>query len=158
MLFLPAAEVAFALFLWWRTGDPAATLHAQSRGWGRGASFPPVLLYQTLVNGVLHQGFLRFAVDAAFVLLWVWLFVVLWRDKREVPKEYAIFAAGVVLMPFAAGSIVSAGRLGMMGFPLFWALAIVGRREGVDTAVKIVFPSLMAALMFIAYGQGTFTP
>ena len=72
--------------------------------------------------------------------------------------EYAIFAAGVVFMPFAAGSMVSAGRLGMMGFPLFWALAILGRREGVDTAVKIVFPSLMAALMFITYGQGTFTP
>jgi hypothetical protein len=158
VLLLPAAEVAFALFLWWRTGDPAATLHAQARGWGRGASFPPVLLYQTLTNGVLHQGFLRYAVDAAFAVFWLALFVVLWRDRREVPAEYAIFAAGVVFMPFAAGSMVSAGRLGMMGFPLFWALAILGRREGVDTAVKIVFPSLMAALMFITYGQGTFTP
>ena len=46
----------------------------------------------------------------------------------------------------------------MMGFPLFWALAIAGRREGVDTAVKILFPSLMTALIFIAYGIGTFTP
>ena len=46
----------------------------------------------------------------------------------------------------------------MMGFPLFWALAILGRREGVDTAVKILFPPLMAALMFIAYADQTFTP
>ena len=61
-------------------------------------------------------------------------------------------------MPFVGGTVLAAGRYGMMGFPLFWALAILGRREGVDTAVKIVFPSLMAALMFIAYGPMTFTP
>ena len=60
--------------------------------------------------------------------------------------------------PFFAGTVLSAGRLGMMGFPLFWSLAILGRREGVDTAVKILFPPLMAALMFVAYAYQTFTP
>ena len=43
-------------------------------------------------------------------------------------------------MPFAAGSLVSAGRIGMLGFPLFWALAILGRREGIDTTVKVLVP------------------
>jgi hypothetical protein len=158
VLLLPAAELGFFGYLWWRTGDPLAVPHAQARGWGRGAAFPPLLLFDTLRDEVLGAHQLRYTVHIAFTLLWLVLLVVLVRYRRLVPLEYTIFAAGVIALPFSAGTLLAAGRYGMMGFPLFWGLAILGRREGVDTAVKIVFPSLMAALMFVAYGIGTFTP
>jgi hypothetical protein len=158
VLLLPAAELGFMLYLWWRTGDLLATPHAQARGWGRGPAFPPLLLVQTLWDAVVQQDRLRYLVHVSFITLWLILLVELWRRRRQVPLEYTIFAAGVVALPFAAGSLLAAGRYGMMGFPLFWALAILGRREGVDTAVKILFPCLMTALMFIAYGEQTFTP
>ena len=50
------------------------------------------------------------------------------------------------------------GRFGMVGFPMFWALADLGRDERVDTVVKVVFPMLLAALIFITFGPRTFTP
>ena len=158
VLLLPAAELAWSGYLWWRFGDLLAATQAEKRGWGRGLSFPPALLIRTFVDEVWQQHMLRFAVHLAFAALWLGLLVALWRQRRQIPVEYAIFAVGVVLLPFFAGTVLSAGRLGMMGFPLFWSLAILGRREGVDTAVKILFPPLMAALMFVAYAYQTFTP
>jgi hypothetical protein len=155
---LPVAEVGFLLYLWWRTGDPMATFHAQSRGWARGATFPPSLVWHTFTTSVLHAHLLRYVVHISFALLWVGLVVTLVVLRRQVPLAYTIFAAGVVALPFAAGTLLAAGRYGMMGFPLFWALAMLGRREAVDTAVKILFPALMTALLFVAYAQGTFTP
>jgi Mannosyltransferase (PIG-V) len=158
VLLLPAAELAWTGYLWWRFGDMLAATRAEKRGWGRGLSFPPNLLIQTFMDEVWQRHMLRFAVHLAFAALWLGLLVALWRQRRQIRLEYTIFAAGVVLLPFFAGTVLSAGRFGMMGFPLFWSLAILGRREGVDTAVKILFPPLMAALMFVAYAYQTFTP
>jgi Gpi18-like mannosyltransferase len=158
VLLLPAAELAWTGYLWWRFGDMFAATSAERRGWGRGLSFPPALLVRTFFDEVLQQHMLRFAVHLGFAALWLGLLVALFRQRRQIPLEYAIFATGVVLLPFFAGTMLSAGRLGMMGFPLFWSLAILGRREGVDTAVKILFPPTMAALMFVAYAYQTFTP
>jgi hypothetical protein len=132
---LPAAEVGFQLYLWWRTGDPLATVHAESRGWGRGAAFTPALLWNTIQQQILTEHTLRYAIHVGFALLWLVLLVVVWRKRSRVPVEYSIFATGVVALPFLAGTLLSAGRYGMMGFPLFWALAIAGRREGVETAI-----------------------
>jgi hypothetical protein len=158
VLLLPAAELAWTGYLWWRFGDMFAATSAERRGWGRGLSFPPALLVRTFTDEVLQQHLLRFAVHLGFAFLWLGLVVALFRQRRQIPLEYAIFATGVVLLPFFAGTILAAGRYGMMGFPLFWSLAILGRREGVDTAVKILFPPIMAALMFVAYAYQTFTP
>ena len=48
LLLLPAAELAFFGYLYWRTGDPLAHFHAQERGWGRGVSVLPVVLVKTI--------------------------------------------------------------------------------------------------------------
>ena len=37
-------------------------------------------------------------------------------------------------------------------------IAILGRREGIDTTVKVISPALMAGLIFVTYGIRTFTP
>ena len=50
------------------------------------------------------------------------------------------------------------GRFGMVGFPLFWALADLGKVERVDTVVKVTFPLMLAALVFVTFGPHTFTP
>ena len=101
---------------------------------------------------------LRFAVHLSFAVLWLGLLVALVRQRRQIPLEYAIFASASCCCRSSPARCSRPGRLGMMGFPLFWSLAILGRREGVDTAVKILFPPMMAALMFVAYAYQTFTP
>jgi hypothetical protein len=155
---LPAAEGLFSLYLWWETGDPLAQTHAQARGWGRSLGLPPLVIWNAFTGPVLDRHELRFLVHIIFALVWTAMLVELWKRRDEVPIPYFLFAAGCVLLPFAAGSLVSAGRIGMLGFPLFWALAILGRREGIDTTVKVVSPALMAGLIFVTYGIRTFTP
>ncbi len=155
---LPLAELCFIAYLAWRTGDPLAQTHAQARGWGRTLDLPPLVLWDAFTHLVLEQSQLRYLVHIGFAIGWSFLLWELWHRRDEVPLPYTVFAAGCVFMPFSAGSLISAGRIGMMGFPLFWALAILARREGIDTTVKVVFPALLAALIFVAYGVRTFTP
>jgi hypothetical protein len=156
LLLLPAAELAFFAYLYWQTGDPLAHFHAQVRGWGRGISVLPVVVVQSLWD-TINNGHLRFLVHIAFTLLWCGLWYHAWRRLR-MPAEYLIFAALLILLPTTGGLIVSMGRFGMVAFPLFWALADLGRDERVDTAIKIAFPLMMATLVFITFGPRTFTP
>ena len=156
LLILPAAELAFFGYLYWRTGDPLAHFHAQKRGWDRGVSVLPVVLGKTIWD-VFTGGQLRFLVHVAFTLLWCGLWYHAWR-KLRLEAEYLIFAALLILLPTSGGLIVSMGRFGMVAFPLFWSLADLGGDERVDTAVKVAFPLMLAALIFVTFGPRTFTP
>ena len=159
IVLLPAAELALAAYLWWRTGDPLATAHAQERGWGRGASFPPWLVIDTAIDNVWGDGELRYLVHYAFVALWTLLVWVLWRQRAQLGTPNAIFATVAVLMPFVAGSLVSAGRFGLSAFPVFFALAfLAGRIAWVDTTTKVVSGGLLATFIWLAYDTGTLVP
>ena len=120
----------FPAYLWWETGDLLAQTHAQARGWGRSLGLPPLVIWNAFTGPVLDRHELRFLVHICFALVWTVMLVELWKRRDEVPIPYLLFAAGCVLLPFAAGSLVSAGRIGMLGFPLFWALAILGPPRG----------------------------
>jgi hypothetical protein len=156
LLLMPAAELAFFLYLGWRTGNFMANPDAQARGWGRGVSILPWVLLHTLWHDVIEGGHLRFLIHIAFTLLWCGLFYKAWRMRM--PGEYLIFAALAVLLPTSGGLLVSMGRFGMVAFPLFWALASWGEDERVDTFVKTSFPLLLGALVMITYTARTFTP
>jgi hypothetical protein len=156
LLLMPAAELAFFLYLGWRTGNYMANPEAQERGWGRGVSILPWVVVHTLWHDVIEGGHLRFLIHIAFTLLWCGLFYKAWRMRM--PGEYLIFAALAVLLPTSGGLLVSMGRFGMVAFPLFWALASLGEDERVDTFVKTSFPLLLGALVMITYTARTFTP
>jgi hypothetical protein len=156
LLLLPAAEIAFFLYLGWRTGNFMANPDAQERGWGRGVSILPWVVVHTLWHDVIEGGHLRFLIHIGFTLLWCGLFYKAWRMRM--PGEYLIFAALAVLLPTSGGLLVSMGRFGMVAFPLFWALASWGEDERVDTFVKTSFPLLLGALVMITYTARTFTP
>ena len=156
LLLLPAAELAFFLYLGWRTGNFMASPDAQERGWGRGVSVLPWVVVYTLWHDVLEGGHLRFLIHIAFTLFWCGLFYRAWRMR--IPGEYLIYAGLLVILPTSGGLLVSMGRFGMVGFPFFWALAEMGEDERVDTLVKTAFPLLMGALVMITYTARTFTP
>ncbi len=156
LLLMPAAELAFYLYLGWRTGNFMANPDAQERGWGRGVSILPWVVVHTLWHDVIEGGHLRFLIHIGFTLLWCGLFYKAWRMRM--PGEYLIFAALAVLLPTSGGLLVSMGRFGMVAFPLFWALASWAEDERVDTFVKTSFPLLLGALVMITYTARTFTP
>jgi len=156
LLLLPAAELGFYAYLAWRTGDSLANVHAQERGWGRGVSVLPVVVVKATWDAFTAHH-LRYLVHVAFTVLWCGLWYHAWRRLR-LPAEYLIFAALLLILPTSSGLILSIGRFGMVAFPLFWSLAVLGRDERVDTLVKVAFPMMMAALVFITFGPRTFTP
>jgi hypothetical protein len=155
LLLLPAAELLFFAFLWWQTGDALAHFEAQKRGWSRGVSALPIVMVKAAWDAIVDHH-LRYLVHLGFTVLWCGLFYRAWRMR--LPGEYLIFAALLILLPTSGGLLVSMGRFGMVAFPLFWALADLGRDERVDTVVRFAFPLLLAALVFVTYGPRTFTP
>jgi hypothetical protein len=158
LLVMVLAELGFFLYLGWRTGDVLATVHAQHRGWGRGFVPLPLEIARALWQDVIQDGLLRSLADVCFTLVWCWLWYRAWRVLR-LPAEYLIYSAFVLLLPSSGGSLLSMGRMGMMAFPLMWALAdLGGRDERADTAVKMISPALLAALVFVAFGTHTFVP
>jgi hypothetical protein len=116
----------------------------------------PVVVAQGLWDAVSAAHF-RYLVHVGFTLLWCGLWYHAWR-RLKLPAEYLIYTALLIILPTSGGLIVSMGRFGMVGFPLFWALADLGKDERVDTVVKLVFPLMLAALVFVTFGPRTFTP
>jgi hypothetical protein len=158
LLVMVAAEAGFFLFLGWRTGSVLQSLDAQSRGWGRGFVPLPFEVGRALWVDVISNGLLRSLADVSFTLAWCLLWFRAWWVLR-LPGEYLIYAALVVLLPSSGGSLLSMGRMGMIAFPLFWALAEWSLRDPrVDTVVKMAAPALLAAVMFMAFGTHTFVP
>jgi Gpi18-like mannosyltransferase len=156
-LLLPvAAQAAFSVYLAVHTGDSLAALHAQQHGWHRSLSVLPVVFAHTLWTGVLHTGSLAAAVEVGFTVLWCGLLFHAWRMR--IPGEYLIYAALAVVIPTSAGTLLSIGRFGLVAFPLFWALADLGRSARIDLLVKIAFPVLLAASIFLTYGAASLTP
>ncbi len=157
LLVMVAAELAFFTYLGWRTGDWLSITHAQHRGWGRGFVPLPIKLVEALWQDVIQNGLLRSLADVSFTVVWCYLWYRAWRVMR-LPGEYLIYSALLILLPSSGGSLLSMGRMGMVAFPLIWALADWGGDERVDTLVKTVAPALLAALVFITFGTHTFVP
>jgi len=158
LLLLVAADLAFFVFLLWRTGDFFQTLDAQHRGWGRGFVPLPFEVARAIWVDVIENGLLRSAADTSFTIAWCVLWWRAWWVLR-LPGEYLIYAALAILLPSTGGSLLSMGRMGMIAFPLFWALAQWSiQNPRVETVVKMASPALLAALIFITFGTHTFVP
>jgi len=159
---LPAALAGFQGYLYWRTGSFDATNSAEARGWGRSYD---VLFLLRLPLAPLHAVWiaisghhdLGLALSALFAGVYVWLLIDAARSRR-IPLEYGIFAAGCVLLPALTGTYLGFPRFGLVVFPLFWLLAIHGRKEGVDQTLRSVMPALLVGIAFVSFGTGTFTP
>jgi Gpi18-like mannosyltransferase len=155
---MPAVQLLFSLALWWRTGNLFATSTAERLGWGRTIDFPPTFIAHAIVKDVIGDGRVRTLLDIGFTLMWFALLVVLVRMRNRVGLDYSIYSGLAVLVPVATGSLLSMGRLGMIAFPLFWALARVCDRESRLAVVLAASGALMGMLVFITYGTQTYIP
>jgi len=140
-LALPVAAV-YPLLLWQQIGDPWAFVHAEDR-WHRHFSYAGPLggIWEALTRwtppgaGVNHA----IAVNAeALVLLAVFLALtaIAWR---RFGAPYGLFAAVSLAIPLSFPSsrwpLLSLPRFGLVVFPFFLALAVLGGRPRVHTAI-----------------------
>jgi Mannosyltransferase (PIG-V) len=143
-LAVPVAA-AYPLLLWQQIDDPWAFVHAQER-WHRhlSAAGPFGGIWDALTNwvppGADHAHALAVNAEALVALaLFVPLTVVAWR---RFGAPYGLFAAVSLAIPLSLPSdrwpLLSMPRFGLVIFPLFMALAVLGGRPRVHTAIVAV--------------------
>jgi Mannosyltransferase (PIG-V) len=140
----PVAAV-YPLVLWQQIGEPWAFVHAQDR-WHRHLSpaGPFGGIWDAFVHwvpsGVSRQHAIAVNAEAlAFLALFVVLAVVAWR---RFGAAYGIFAFLSLAIPLSYPSdrwpLLSIPRFGLVIFPLFLALAAIGGRPRVHTAILAI--------------------
>ena len=163
VLALPVAYIAFAAYLYYRTGDPFATQTAQSAGWGRGAN---LLLVLALPLAVLHGAFIAvhdleratYLFDTAFAMLWTLLLIEGIR-RRRLPSEYLVYGALAVILPVFAGTYLALPRYGMGIFVVMWLAAIhVASRPKLARILRVAMPISLVVTTFAVYGWGVYVP
>jgi len=164
----PLLFAAYPLYLWAAEGDPWAFLRAQ-RLWSRHlspagplggiwdglragwagveqlASGSHTHVYWTAVQDTdpIRAATINLE-NLAFLVLFVVLTVIAWR---RFGAPYGLFAALSLAIPLCVPShrwpLLSMPRFGLTIFPLFLALAVVGRRPRVHTAIVAVSSLLL---------------
>ena len=138
---------AVHVFLWRRTDDPLAFLHAQQR-WRRGE--PWDLVWG--VPGNIARGHYQTLAEVALgVLARSALCVVLWR-RGPGSRAWAVYATAVLAISLGSGSWQSIGRQALLAFPLAWAAAAhpALRRRSVVAAGVVANAALILALPWMA--------
>ena len=167
----PALFVLYPLYLWWRVDDPLAFVHAE-KTWSREVSplGPLGGIWDGLRAGWAGVRQLASGSDTtrywsavqdtdpdrvaainlsqlAFLVLFAVLAVVAWRWFGA---PYGLFAALSLAIPLSVPSdrwpLLSIQRFGLVVFPFFMALAVLGSRPRVHTAVVVMSAVLLGVV------------
>jgi hypothetical protein len=154
LLIAPAMFAAFPVALNFQAGDAWAFVHAQGN-WHRSISWAGPLgglwygiaaLWGRTDNFSEHYYLALNIVDLAYLVPFLALLPLVWR---RVGKPYAVYTAFVLAIPLSVPSktgdfpLFSMPRFTMLAFPFFIALAVLGARSNVHTAIVAVSSVLL---------------
>ena len=167
----PALFALYPLYLWWKLGDPFAFLNAEQTwsrelspagplgglwdglraGWAgvrQLASGSDTTRYWTAVQDADPDRVAAINLaQLAFLVLFAGLTVLAWR---QFGAPYGLFAALSLAIPLSVPSerwpLLSIQRFGLVVFPLFMALAVLGSRPRVHTGVVVVSAVLLGVV------------
>jgi hypothetical protein len=146
-LLAPAGIIAFFLFLWRRTGEPAAWFRVQREAWNEHFDFGVTSaerLWRVLKNPLGDVNSLLAAAGLAFVVL-AGVFLV----RSRLPAIFHIYTAGVLFLAMGSSVLGARPRFVWTAFPLFIALA-QRLREVTLTVVLGVLAALLTALTILS--------
>jgi Mannosyltransferase (PIG-V) len=167
----PLLFVLYPLYLWWKTDDPLAFVHAEDT-WSRDVSWAGPLggVWDGLRAGWAGVRQLASGSDAtrywsavqdsdpdrvaminlaqlAFLVLFAFLTVVAWRHFGA---AYGLFGALSLAIPLSVPSerwpLLSIQRFGLVVFPFFMALAVLGTRPRIHTGVVVLSAVLLGVV------------
>jgi Gpi18-like mannosyltransferase len=140
LLVIPTGLLSFAGYLYARTGDPLAFVHAQTL-WGRTTRFAMAFPDSGLT---LSKPWNFVALNAAAAILMlaagIWLLI-----RRQ--WSYAAYTLLSVAIPLSSGSVQSLARYAAVDFPLFYWLAGTARTPTRDRALTAIFVALLGWLV-----------
>jgi Mannosyltransferase (PIG-V) len=159
-LLAPSGPVAFAVYLWWRTGTPFASYQAQRYGWHQG---DPVTLFTQPVTGRILDHPLSVLGYLDNPSLWNGLLgtvflvvslVKLFRVRHELTPGTMLWTCGVGAMTVWSVMTLTNARMLLIAFPavIVWARCLPSRRFavflGVEAAVFLFASAItLAGLM-----------
>ena len=137
---IPIGLFAFAGYLYARTGDPLAFVHAQTL-WGRTTRFAMAFPNSGLA---LSKPWNFVALNAAAALLTIvagaWFVI-----RRQ--WSYAAYVLLSIAIPLSSGTVQSLARYAVVDFPLFYWLGGTARTPARDRAVTAIFVVLLGWLL-----------
>jgi hypothetical protein len=142
MLLVPCGIAAFVVYLYMRTGDPLAFVHAQTL-WGRGsgaASSDPILQNGLVVSKPWN--FVALNLGAAILMIAAGCSFLAHRQW-----SYAAYTLLSVAVPLSTGSLQSMTRYALVDFPMFFWLASICRTPSRDRALTAIFVILLGWLV-----------
>jgi Gpi18-like mannosyltransferase len=144
LLLIPLGTAAFMLHLYRITGNAFAFAGVQER-WNRHASMPWTPLVSFLRNpSVIGEPWNLIALN--FIAALLILAAAIWfLARRDWPL--GVYALLSLLLPLSSGSLQSMARYAAVAFPLFIALAFLGRRASIDRVIVAVSIALFGWLV-----------
>ena len=144
LLLIPFGAGAFMIHLYRLTGNAFAFAGVQ-QSWGHHATtfWTPLVAFLRRPSAIgepwnlIGMNFLAAAVFAAAACWWL-------ARRQWSLGAYALLS---LLLPLSAGSLQSMSRYAAVVFPLFIALAIIGRRAAVDRTIVAVSVTLFGWLV-----------
>jgi hypothetical protein len=140
LLAIPIGLLSFAGFLYARTGDPLAFVHAQTL-WGRTTRFAMAFPNSGLAVSK-PWNFVALNVAAAMLMMIAGIWFLIRRQW-----SYAVYTLLSVAIPLSSGSVQSLARYAAVDFPLFYCLAAATKTPTGDRAVTAIFVILLGWLV-----------
>lgn len=156
---LPSVVALGAFLAWLAVARGSALLPFEAqRAWDRGqlgiglvTAAPDELsaAWDHLTSGTFTARWTAAIRELAFLALYIWLLVRLWREQGGLRSPWVAYSAAVIAVPLSSGTITSMARFGLMAFPLVWPLSdwltAEGRRPLRWAAVAVVISGLLVA-------------
>lgn len=130
---VPSVAAVAAFLVWMAAARGSALLPFESQAaWDRGqlgiglvtaAPDEVAAAWGHLTSGTFTARWTAAIRELAFLALYVWLLVRLWRSEGGLRSPWVAYSAAVLAVPLSSGTITSMARFGLMAFPLVWPLA-----------------------------------
>jgi Gpi18-like mannosyltransferase len=141
LLIIPAGLISFVAYLYARTGDLLAFVHAQTL-WGRGSA---AKLGSPLMHGLVISKPWNFVALNLVVALLMIAAGVAFLIRRQ--WSYAAYTLLSVAIPLSSGSLQSIARYALADFPMFYWLSSVCRTPSRERALTAAFVILLGWLI-----------
>jgi hypothetical protein len=160
---LPSVVALGAFLAWLAVARGSALLPFEAqRAWDRGqlgiglvTAAPDEIsaAWGHLTSGTLTARWTAAIRELAFLALYLWLLVRLWRDQGGLRSPWVAYSLAVIAVPLSSGTITSMARFGLLAFPLVWPLSewvtAEGRRPLRWAAVAVAVTALLVAQLAI---------
>ncbi len=130
---LPSVAALAAFLAWMAVARGSALLPFEAqRAWDRGqlgiglvtaAPDEIAAAWDLVSSATVTAAWTATARDLAFLALYAWLLVRLWRAEGGLRSPWVAYSAAVLVVPLSSGTITSMARFGLLAFPLVWPLA-----------------------------------